>query len=161
MTGRWHRALRVGTTLGAVLMLTLAPPAQATVTRVMGTAVGPLDSDTVYVTLDVRGEGPAARGVFRILHQTPAGIFANLMGDVDCLTEVGDVLVRVTGTVRAGFDGLGIDPVGHRVSIVYAFGGLRRSVSLDVSFVSGNTIPPCTADPILAVPVARGGFLIT
>ena len=160
MTGRWRRLVRLAATLGVVLALTVASPAQATATRVMGTAFGPFDNDTIYVTLDVRGEGTAARGVFRILHQTPTGVFAHLAGDVDCLTELPDVLVTVTGTIRAGFDGLGINPVGHRVSIVYAFGGLRPSLSLDVSFVSGHTIPPCTAEPILAFRAAHGGFRI-
>jgi hypothetical protein len=160
VTPRRRRVLRLGTALGAMLMLIVALPAQATVTRVVGTASGPFETDTIYVTLAVRGEGPAARGVFRILHQTPTGVFAHLAGDVDCLSEViPGILLVVTGTIRGGFDGLGIDPVGHRVSVVYGR-GLRASLSLDVSFASGHTIPPCGGDPILAVPVEHGGFRI-
>ena len=161
MTGRRRRVLRLGTALAAVLMLTAAVPAQATVTRVVGTAFGPFEADTIYVTLDVRGYGFDARGVFRILHQTPSGAFAHLAGDIDCLSELSGLLVAVTGTIRSGFDGLGIDPVGHRVLIVYAYAGLRPSLSLDVSFASGHTIPPCKGDPILAVPIAHGGFRVT
>jgi hypothetical protein len=144
-----------------VLTLTVALPAQATVTSVRGTAFGPLETDTIYVTLDVSGERTAARGVFRIIHQTPGGIFASLIGDIDCLTEIPGVLVTLTGTIRGGFDGLGINPVGHRVSILLGLELLRPSLSLDVSFASGHAIAPCTADPVLTIPIARGGFLVT
>jgi hypothetical protein len=160
VTPRRRRLLRLGTAFGAMLMLSVAAPAQATVTRMVGTAFGHYEADTIYVTLDVRGEGHAARGVFRILHQTPTGVFAHLAGDVDCLSEIPGVLVAVTGTIRGGFDGLGIDPVGHRVSIVYGM-GLRTSVALDVSFASGHTIPPCKGDPDFGFHIEHGGFRIT
>ncbi len=146
--------LRLGTALGAMLMLTVAVPAQAgtvTVFGITGTAFGPFETDTILVTLDVRGEGTAARGPFRILHVTPTGMFANLRGDIDCITGVPGAQVTVTGTIREGFDGLGINPVGHRVSIVYGYLD-HRSLSLDVSFVSGHPIPPARPTPSLQFP---------
>lgn len=159
MSARRRRVLRLGTALAAVLMLSVALPAQATVTRVTGTALGPFEADTLYVTLDVRGEGLAARGTFRIIHQTPTGVFAYLVGDVDCLAEIPGVAVVVTGTIRAGFDGIGINPVGHRVSINDGFG--VRALFLDVSFVSEHPIGPCASDSILSVGITQGGFRIT
>lgn len=156
MNGRRRRVLRLGVALAAVLMLAVSLPAQAAVTRA-GTALGPLEADTVYVSLDVHGDGLAARGAFRILHQTPTGIYANLMGDVDCLHNSLGQLVVVTGTIRAGFDGEGINPVGHRVTILAGIGP-RTNMFLDVSFVSGHTIRPCDAHPIVGIPITQGEF---
>ncbi len=61
----------------------------------------------------------------------------------------------VTGTITQGFDDLGIDPVGERVSLVIHDEN-ADSFDMDVSFVSGHAIPPCSARPILSVLIDNG-----
>ena len=142
----------------AALLAVAAPGAVATpAPSLYGAGSGPLEpADRVHVVLTARGEGTAARGRFMIIHQTPTGLFARLSGEVDCL-YVGGRAALVTGTITSGFDGLGIDPVGHRVSMAVE----GASVGLDVSFVSEHTIAPCSSDPILGLTLDRGGFRVT
>lgn len=125
---------------------------------VTGGGVGPLDSDRVQVQLTASGTDGAARGRFNIVHRTPEGVFAHLAGDVDCLAVRGSTAVA-TGTITEGFDDLGIDPAGERVSLVIHDEHVD-SIDMDVSFVSGHTIPPCTAQPILTVVIDDGNFKV-
>lgn len=92
------------------------------------------------------------------MHHTPDGIFAHLAGDVDCLAVTGSTAL-VTGTITDGFDDLGIDPIGERVSLVI-HDQQADSVDMDVSFVSGHAIRPCTAAPILRVGIDDGNFKV-
>ncbi len=121
---------------------------------VTGGGAGPLDSDRVQVELSARGTDSDAKGRFNIVHHTPDGVFAHLAGDVDCLAVTGSTAV-VTGTITQGFDDLGIDPVGERVSLVIHDEN-ADSFDMDVSFVSGHAIPPCSARPILSVLIDNG-----
>lgn len=90
--------------------------------------------------------------------EIPNGIFTHLAGDVDCLAVTGATAV-VTGTITEGFDELGIDPIGERVSLVVRDQPVD-SVDMDVSFVSGHAIPPCSAEPILTVVIDDGEFMV-
>jgi hypothetical protein len=92
------------------------------------------------------------------VHHTPDGIFAHLAGDVDCLSISGSTAV-LTGSITEGCDDLGIDPIGERVSLVI-HDGETDSVDMDVSFVSGHTIAPCSTQPILTVTVDDGQFKV-
>lgn len=123
---------------------------------VTGGGAGPLDSDRVQVQLTARGTDGTAKGRFNIVHHTPDGIFAHLAGEVDCLAVTGPTAV-VTGTITEGFDDLGIDPIGERVSLVIRDQRVD-SVGMDVSFVSGHAIAPCSAEPILRVVIDDGNF---
>lgn len=125
---------------------------------VTGSGSGPLEADRVQLELTARGTGTDTDGRFTIVHHTPDGVSAKLSGTVDCL-GITDSTAVVTGTITHGFDDLGIDPVGERVSLVI-HGGSQDSLEMDVSFVSGHAIPPCSADPILTVPLDRGVFRV-
>ncbi len=63
----------------------------------------------------------------------------------------------MTGTIKEGFADLGVDPVGERVSLVIHDQEVD-SVDMDLSFVSGHTIAPCSAEPILTVVIEDGEF---
>lgn len=97
-------------------------------------------------------------GRFNIAHHTPDGIFAHLAGHVDWVAVTGSTAV-VTGTITEGFDDIGIDPIGARVSLVIHDQEVD-SLEMNVSFVSGHTIPPCSAEPILTVGIADGQFKV-
>lgn len=125
---------------------------------VSGGGAGPLDGDWVQVQLSARGIDSTANGRFNIVHHTPDGIFAHLAGQVDCLAVTGSTAV-VTGTITEGVDNLGIDPVGERVSLVIRDQNVD-SFDMDVSFVSGHAIPPCSAEPILTVAIDDGQFKV-
>ena len=112
------------------------------VPSVTGGGAGPLDSDRVQAELSARGTDSDAKGRFNIVHHTPDGVIAHLAGDVDCLAVTGYTAV-VTGTITQGFDDLGIDPVGERVSLVI-HDEIADSFDMDLSFVSGHAIPPCS-----------------
>ena len=145
----------------AALTALVASPGGAGATpppRVTGGGAGPLGSDRVQVQLTARGTDGIAAGRFNIVHHTPNGIFAHLAGDVDCLAVTGATAV-VTGTITEGFDELGIDPIGERVSLVIRDQPVD-SVDMDVSFVSGHAIPPCSAEPILTVVIDDGEFKV-
>jgi hypothetical protein len=109
----------------------------------------------VHVELTASGDGRGGRGRFNILHHTPDGLFAHLAGDIDCLNIAGTTAL-VTGSITEGFDDLGIDPGGERVSLLIDDAN-PDTVAMDVSFVSGHPIAPCTADPTLAITVDRAG----
>lgn len=145
---------------GPVLAMAAAGPAGAGAAgpSVQGGGSGPLDQDRVGITISARGEGTDATGRFTVEHHTPDGLFAHLAGDVDCLSVSGSTAV-VTGTIRNGFDGLGVDPVGERVSFRVTSGS-GNEVGLDVSFFSGHAIEPCTADPVVVLTIGRGTFTI-
>lgn len=150
-----RRLVIAAVTFGAVVVA--ATPAGASPTpRVTGGGAGRLDNDRVHVELTARGTATDATGRFTIVHHTPDGLFAHLAGTVDCLTVNGSTAIA-TGTITHGSDDLGIDPVGERVSLVI-HDGAQDSFEMDVSFVSDHAIPPCSADPILAVPVDDGQF---
>lgn len=99
-----------------------------------------------------------ASGRFNIVHHTRDGIFAHLASDVDCLAVNGSTAV-VTGIITECFDDLGVDPVGERVSLVIHDQEVD-SIDMDVSFVSGHAIPPCSAEPILTVAIDNGEFKV-
>jgi hypothetical protein len=121
---------------------------------VTGGGAGSLDSDRVHVQLSARGAQGATHGRFNIVHHTPDGIFAHLAGDIDCLAISGPTAV-LTGTITEGFDDLGIDPVGERISLAI-HDQETDSLDMDVSFVSGHAISPCSAQPIFTVTVDDG-----
>jgi len=145
--------LLAGLILGSLGSLGVAGAAEPVVVGGgVGTiADGPFDGDTVQVELGA--------GRFDIVHHTSrGGPFAHLQGYVDCASEGGDSAL-VTGVITAGFDGLGVDPVGQRVSIGIIDGD-PDTMMLDVSFFSGHTIPRCTSDPVLVLPVDNGNFTL-
>lgn len=158
-----HRVARlaVGALVAFAALVAGVGDAGAGATRtpsVTGGGAGSLDSERVQVELSARGSGSDAKGRFNIVHHTPDGIFAHLAGDVDCLAMTGSTAV-VTGTITQGFDDLGIDPVGERVSLVIHHEN-ADSFDMDVSFVSGHAIPPCSAQPILSVMIDNGQFRV-
>lgn len=156
MNGRIVSGMAVGTVVAIMALVAAAGGASATpASGVNGGGAGALDSDRVQVQLNARGTDG---GRFNIVHHTPDGIFAHLAGHVDCVAVTGSTAV-VTGTITEGFDDLGIDPVGERVSLVIHDQEVD-SVEMDVSFVSGHTIPPCSAEPILTVVIADGQFKV-
>ena len=159
MKRRWYATIVAALTL--LPMAVVLPAAVATTSlspAVYGGGSGPLDADRVHVVLSARGQGPAAQGSFAILHQTPDGIFAYLSGRVDCLVVNGRDAIA-TGVITAGFDGLGVDPVGHRVSLA-VHDTNPDTVDIDVSFVSEHPIAPCSSDPVVVIPADRGGFWV-
>ena len=95
-----------------------------------------------------------AGGRFNIVHHTPDGVFAHLAGQTDCVAATGSTAV-VTGTITEGFDDLGVDPAGERVSLVIYDHEVDR-VDMDVSFGSEHAIPPCSAEPILTIEIDHG-----
>jgi len=114
-------------------------------------AGGPFDADTVQIEIGA--------GRFDIVHHSSqGGVFAHLQGYVDCTSDGGGTAV-VTGVITAGVDGLGVDPVGERVSIGI-IDGAPETMALDVSFFSGHTIPRCTSDPVLVLAVDSGRFTL-
>ena len=158
MTGRgWARGLAVALlAVGALTGPAAAAPGIGP--AVYGAGSGPLDEDRIHVVVTALGRSDSVRGRFVIVHQTPTGIFAYLSGEVDCLNVSGGI-ATVTGTINRGFDGVGIDPVGQRVSLTVR-DGTPDVVDMDVSFVSGHAIGPCTADPVVSIPMTSGGFRI-
>ena len=158
---RWSATIATAAALALVPLAGVLPAATATTTiapAVYGGGSGPFEADRVHIALNARGQGLAAKGTFVIVHQTPDGIFAFLTGQVDCLVVNGGNAIA-TGTITAGFDGLGIDPVGHRVSL--AVHDINPDiVEMDVSFVSGHTIAPCSSTEILVIPFDRGGLRV-
>lgn len=136
-------------------LLTSAGVAAAAGPAVTGSGVGtlsgaPFDGDTVQTEV-------TAAGAFNIVHHTNGGgVFAHLSGYVDCATSDGHTAV-LTGVITAGFDGFGVDPVGERVSIEITDGS-PDTVALDVTFVSGHPIAPCTSEPLFVLPVERGNY---
>lgn len=152
MNARFGSGMAVAALVAITSLAAIGGRAGATpAPSVTGGGSGPLDSDRVQIQLTARG---TASGRFSIVHHTPDGIFAHLAGEVDCLAIIGSTAV-VTGTITEGFDDLGIDPVGDRLSLVIHDGEID-SFDMDVSFVSGHTIPPCSAEPILTVMVDHG-----
>jgi hypothetical protein len=68
-----------------------------------------------------------------------------------------------TGVIASGFDGFGVDPVGHRVSIAIDDLGSSAAdaVSLDVDFVSGpKTIAACQQPQLLTFSLQGGDFTV-
>ncbi len=159
MNARIGSGLVVAALVALTTLVAVGGSASATsVPGVSGGGAGRLDSDRVHVQLNARGTDGTASGRFNIVHHTPDGIFAHLTGDVDCVAFTGSTAV-VTGTITEGFDDLGVDPVGERVSLVIHDEEVD-TVDMDVSFVSGHAIPPCSADPILTIVIDNGQFRV-
>ncbi|MGH9153125.1 MAG: hypothetical protein ACRD03_12165 [Acidimicrobiales bacterium] len=159
MNGPCRSATGIAALASVVALIVSAAGAGATpAPAVTGGGAGPLDSDRVQVQLTARGTGSSAKGRFNIVHHTPDGIFAHLAGDVDCLAVAGPTAV-VTGTITEGFDDLGIDPIGERVSLVIHDEAVDR-IDMDVAFVSGHEIRPCSAEPILTITIDHGNFQV-
>jgi hypothetical protein len=157
---------RIGTALiaGAValplsLVVAADPAVASNGSTVHGGGSGPLDTDRVDIELSARGQGATAHGRFTIVHHTPDGVFAHLSGDIDCLSIQGSRAI-VTGTITEGFDDLGVDPKGERVSLV-VHDEHQDVVDVDVSFVSGHHIDACVADPIATVVLDRGQLRVS
>lgn len=157
MNARTVSAIAVGV-VAAVTALVATGAGATPAPSVSGGGAGAFDSDRVQVQLTGRGSDSTASGRFTIVHHTPDGIVAHLTGQIDCLAVTGSTAV-VTGTITEGFDDLGIDPVGERVSLVVHDQEID-SVDMDVSFVSGHSIPPCAAQPILTVVIDDGQFKV-
>lgn len=124
---------------------------------VTGSGVGTITTIPAFEGDTVQMELSAQR--FNIVHHSAGGgVFAHLTGYLDCVAGDGDAVV-VTGVITAGADDLGVDPVGHRVSIAVTDGS-PDTMAVDVSFFSGHSIPPCTSDPVLVLPVQHGNFTV-
>ena len=105
------------------------------------------------VTIELGG------GRFNVVHHdADGGTFAHLQGYLDCTTGGAGSGVA-TGVITGGFDDLGIDPIGERMSFAVTDGN-PDVVAIDVSFLSGHPIPACSSDPILVLPVERGNFTV-
>jgi hypothetical protein len=98
-------------------------------------------------------------GRFTAIHYTAASrVFTQLQGTVDCLAVDGDVAVA-TGVITHGFAGIGVDPVGTRVSFRIT-DGEPDVFDVDLEFFSGHPIAPCTSDPILTFVVQQGNYTV-
>lgn len=145
-------------TLTAAVTVLGAPAgvAAADVPVLSGSGASTLSGDPFagdLVTVELGG------GRFNIVHHdADGGTFAHLQGYLDCTTGDGGSAIA-TGVITTGFDDLGIDPVGERVSIAVTDGD-PDVMALDVSFFSGHPIPACTSDPVLVLPVERGNFTV-
>ncbi len=82
-------------------------------------------------------------------------------GSADCLTAATSTAI-VTGVITQGTDTLSnVDPVGKRVSItIDAVSQSFQGFALDVSYISGHSIAPCTANPFLALVISEGNYTI-
>jgi hypothetical protein len=125
---------------------------------VTGGGTGPLGGDRLQVQLSAVGTGGDATGRFNIVHHSPDGLFARAVGQVDCLV-VAESTAIVTGTVTQGSHDLGFDLVGTRVSLVIHDEEID-SVDMDLAFLSGHAIPPCSAEPILTDVIDDGQFMV-
>jgi hypothetical protein len=145
-------AMVAAVVFGAVRADATPPPS------VTGGGTGPLGGDRLQVQLSAIGTGGDANGRFNIVHHTPDGLFARAVGRVDCLV-VAESTAIVTGSVTQGFHELGFDLVGTRVSLVIHDEEID-SVDMDLSFLSGHAIPPCSAAPILTDVIDDGQFRV-
>lgn len=150
------RSLLAATACAALIVLQ-SVPAEAQAPLVSGGGAGyfpdevpVFGGDRVEVTLVADASGGRFTGVH---WRDSGGVFAKVTGVVDCATTVGDTVVA-TGVITAGFHGTGINPVGERLSLAVT----ADSFAIDLGFLSGHPIAPCTSDPILALPVSQGGF---
>jgi hypothetical protein len=110
----------------------------------------------VHATIGADG---AVKGIFEGQHHfADGGHFAIIHGTIDCVAVSGNRVV-LTGVITHGFDIRGIDPTGARVSIELIDGD-PQIMGVDVSYVSGHPIPPCTSSPILVVPMSEGAYKI-
>ena len=108
------------------------------------------------VQLDLAAQSGGGR--FTAVHHTSSGVFTRLSGSIDCLIVSGDVAIA-TGVITAGVAGIGVDPVGTRVSFRITDGN-PDVFDVDLEFFSGHVIAPCTSDPILTWSVEQGNFSI-
>jgi len=150
-----------------VLAVAAAPVGAEAVPSVTGggAAFFPDDSpifagDRVQLDLTARDlGGSAAKGRFAAIHHTAAGgVFTQLQGTVDCLAVDGDVAVA-TGVITHGFAGIGVDPVGTRVSFEIT-DGEPDVFAVDLEFFSGHTIAPCSSEPILTFTAEQGNYTV-
>ena len=146
----------------ALWLAAVAPVSAASAPSVTGGGAGffapggPFGGDRVQLELIAR-EG--AGGSFTAVHHlSSGGVFTYLVGSIDCLSVDGNVAVA-TGTVTQGVAGIGVDPVGTRVS--FRVTDSQPDVfDADLAFFSGHDIAPCTSDPILSWTVEQGNFAV-
>jgi hypothetical protein len=100
----------------------------------------------------------AGGGRFNAVHHTSSGVFTRLSGYVDCLSVSGNIAVA-TGVITEGVAGIGVDPVGTRVSLRIT-DGAPDVFDVDLEFFSGHAIAPCSSDPILSWSVEQGNFTV-
>lgn len=155
--------------VGGLMLLAVSPaPAGAGAASSVaggGAAYFPDDSpvfpgDRVQLDVTARDLGDAgAKGRFTAIHHTAAGgVFTQLQGTVDCLAVEGDIAVA-TGVITHGFTGIGVDPVGTRVS--FEITDAEPDVfAVDLEFFSGHSIAPCSSDPILTFTVQQGNYIV-
>jgi hypothetical protein len=99
-----------------------------------------------------------AGGRFNAVHHMSSAVFTRISGDVDCLAVSGNVAVA-TGVITEGTAGIGVDPVGTRVSLRIT-DGAPDVFEVDLAFFSGHVIAPCSSDPILTWSVQQGNFSV-
>jgi hypothetical protein len=117
---------------------------------------GPFPGDRVQLELTAReGSGGSFTAVH---HLSSGGVFTYLVGSIDCLAVDGNIAVA-TGVITQGVAGIGVDPVGTRVS--FRITDSQPDVfDADLAFFSGHDIAPCTSDPILTWSVEQGNFTV-
>ena len=132
--------------------------AGASPASVTGGGAGSLGGDRLQLHVSASGVGVEATGRFNVIHHTPGGLFARAVGRVDCLAVTGSS-ATVTGTVTQGFHSLGFELVDTRVALVIHDGEVD-SFDVELSFLTGRPIAPCTAEPILSVVIDDGKFTV-
>src|SRR5260370_25863877 len=92
------------------------------------------------------------------MHGASAGVLIALRGGGDCLTAANGT-ANGTGVIPQGTATVfNVDPVGQRVSIT--INAVSQSFALDVSYLSGHPISPCSANPFIALVVSQGSYTI-
>lgn len=153
--------------VGAAISLALVSPVFAAAPRDSGSsAVGSgagffavdapvFAGDRVQLEITARD---SSGGRFNAVHLTSSGVFTRISGSIDCLAVSGDVAVA-TGQITEGVAGIGVDPVGTRVSFRIS-DGEPDVFDVDLAFFSGHQIAPCSSDPILTWAVEQGNFTV-
>lgn len=147
----WAATASAGLLLGCVGMTPAAAEAPSVTGGGAGTfADGPFAGDRVQLNV-------TSGGRFSIVHQSASGgVFAHLVGDIDC-ASVRAGSATLTGVITGGYDDVGVDPVGYRVSI-HLTDGVPDTFGLNVQFLSGDELAPCTGSPQFVLPAEAGGF---
>ena len=104
-------------------------------------------------------DGRTVAGAFNVVHLDDAGVYAHLVGEVQCVSVSNGVAVT-TGIIRQGWirDLPGADLRNLAVAITVADEGADDRLAFDFEFF-GSTIQPCGAlSPW--IPVDRGNFVV-
>ena len=121
---------------------------------------GRFAGDRLQVDLTARVDTNSnSDGRFHIaLYNASGGVLSDLHGSADCMTAANGTAI-VTGVITQGTATVfNVDPVGQRVSIT--INAVSQSFALDVSYLSGHPISPCSANPFIALVVSQGSYTI-